>query len=322
MYAAGVDARGLIYLRHGPPDVLVKGTWDPLRPIGSPGSPLDNEGWVYQTPDGPISIGFRRGTGDVSSLGPAGDLAFFPVTRRQLENTRRAMQTDRTALPAPLVARGWSAFFKSGALGRTDAYFKAAPGTAAVVLWHAAGGDEAVRASGPGMMVLTVPPGRYDYGFDVDSAGVVGRLRGAFTVPGFSSVDLGLSSLVLAPADSLTDREVTLAAMPADLVFDAGAALAMYAEVYGLTPDPTGRARYEVRYTFAPVRSMIGRLLRGVAPVVFEFAREVERRERVAEQLILEAGRVPPGRYRVSLAVTDLRRNVKSESVALEITIR
>jgi tetratricopeptide (TPR) repeat protein len=309
---AGVDARGLMFLRHGPPDQRAPCILDLLRPLptGACSSALELEGWLYWTPEGPLTVGFKEG----------GEY-FGPASSRQVRSIHTLLTTDRTALPAPLVARGWSAFFKSGAPGRTDAYFKAAPGTAAVVLWDAVG-NQAVRASSPGMMVVTVPPGHYDYGFDVDSAGVVGRLRGAFTVPGFSSVDLGLSSLVLAPADSLTDREVTLAAMPADLVFDAGAALAIYAEVYGLTPDPTGRARYQVRYAFAPVRSLVGRLLHGVTPVVFEFARDVERRERVAEQLILEAGRVPPGRYRVSLAVTDLWRNVKSESVALEITIR
>jgi hypothetical protein len=42
----------------------------------------------------------------------------------------------------------------------------------------------------------------------------------------------------------------------------------------------------------------------------------------VSEQLVIEPGRLPAGRYRVSLGVTDLRRKVKSESVAIEITIR
>ena len=315
-HRAGLDARGLVFLRHGPPDQQAACVPDLSRPLVVPDcvSALDAEGWLYWTPDGPLTVSFSWG----------GEF-FAPVSLGQVRSVRTLLGTDRTALPAPLVARGWSAFFKSGDLGRTDAYFRAAPDTAAIVLWDAQG-DEAVRAQGAGLLALTLPPGRYDYGFDVDSAGVVGRLRGAFTVPAFSAVDLGLSSLVLAPADTLLPREASLAAMPADLVFDAGAALALYAEVYGLTPpppgDPFGRLRYQVRYTFAPVRSIVGRLLRGVDPVVFEFAREVAPGERVAEQVILEAGRVPPGRYRVSLAVTDLRRNVKSESVALEITIR
>lgn len=321
MYVAGVDARGLIYLRHGPPDLLLRGYFDPLRPE-SYANPLDAEGWLYQTPSGPVSLGFRRGTGDLMGItSGAGDFAFFPVTRRQARDTRVALRTDRTALPAPLEARAWIAFFKNAESGLTDAYFKSAPETAAVVLWDGTGA-EAVRASGTGVLLVSVPPGGYDLGFDVDSAGVVGRRRDTLAVPAFSGVELGLSSLALAPADSLTDREATLQRMPADLVFAAGTPLSAYAEVYGLTPDEAGRAHYRVRYRFAPIRSLVGRLFAGAAPVEFEFERATLSPSRTREQLVLEPGRVPPGRYRVSLAVTDLRRNVKSESVAVEITVR
>jgi hypothetical protein len=56
-------------------------------------------------------------------------------------------------------------------------------------------------------------------------------------------------------------------------------------------------------------------------PVVFEFERAATFSTAI-ERLVLEPDRVPAGRYRVTLAVTDLTRNVKSESVALEIEIR
>ncbi|MBI1966563.1 MAG: tetratricopeptide repeat protein [Gemmatimonadetes bacterium] len=308
---AGIDARGLTFMRHGPPALQVPCTPDPLFPQGDPYcvSALDSEGWLYWTPEGPVSIGFHR----------RGEY-FMPVSRHQVRSLAVLLRTDRTALPAPLQARGWSAFFKSGELWRTDVYFKSAPDTAAVVLWDETG-EEMVRARGPGLLALTVPPGRYDYGFDVDSAGVQGRVRGTLTVPAFSLGDLGLSSLALAPADSLTDRETTLDRMSADLAFPAGRPLAAYAEVYGLVADAQGRARYDVRYTFEPVRGLLGSLF-GPDAILFEFEREVEARHVVPEQLVIEPGRIPPGRYRVSLAVTDLRRNVKSESVALEITIR
>ena len=45
-------------------------------------------------------------------------------------------------------------------------------------------------------------------------------------------------------------------------------------------------------------------------------------RDVMVEQLVLEPGRVPPGRYRVTLGVTDAVRAVKSEPVAIEITVR
>src|SRR2546427_5363087 len=85
------------------------------------------------------------------------------------------MPTDRTTLPAPLITHAWSAYFKSAAAGLTDAYYKARGDSAAIVLWDANGTP--TRATGRGLLQLTVPPGGYDLGLDVDSAGGLGRLR-------------------------------------------------------------------------------------------------------------------------------------------------
>ena len=123
----------------------------------------------------------------------------MPANRRQYLSTRIALRTDRSVLPAPLVARGWSAFFQSADQGLTDAYYRASGGSAAAVLWSAEGESDPVRESGAGVLLLSVPPGRYDLGLDVDSGGVLGRARREISVPGFSAVELGLSSLVLAP---------------------------------------------------------------------------------------------------------------------------
>ena len=58
-YRAGLGAQGLVYMRHGKPDVQVACIPDPLRPLASPdcASALDAEGWLYRTADGPLSIG-------------------------------------------------------------------------------------------------------------------------------------------------------------------------------------------------------------------------------------------------------------------------
>jgi hypothetical protein len=314
---AGFDARGLIYLRHGPPDQLLRGFLDPLRPLGSGGNSLDIEGWLYHTPQGTLTIGFRRGS--ATGVLSGGDFTFLPANRRQVRSTEVALRTDQTAIPAPLEAHAWSAFFKSAELGLTDAYYKALGDSAAAALWDA--NDQPVRASGPGLLLLSIPPGGYRLGLDVVSAGALGRARRDVSVPRFSQVDLGLSSLVLAPAASVLDREAALDGMPADLVYRAGAPLATYVEIYGLTPDRSGRSQYRVRYEFAPVRSLPARLLSGGRPVVFEFDR-VAVATLTVERLVLESGKVPAGRYRVTVVVTDLQRNVKSKSAVLEVTIR
>ena len=316
---AGLDARGLIYIRHGPPDALLKGHLDPLNPLGAPESPLDIEGWVYHTPEGTLSIGFRRASGSLIAEMGGGDFIFLPSNRRQAVSTRVALETDRSVLPAPLVTPSWSAFFKSRELGLTDAYYKAGGDSAAAVLWDEAGTP--IRASGTGLLELSVPPGPYELGFDVDSAGRLGRVRTPVVVPRFSVVELGLSSLALAPAAVLLDRDSTLGLMPADLVYPAGTPLAAYVEAYGLTTDRDGRSHYRVRYSFVPIRSALRRLLGAARPIVFEFDRDAFA-SAAAERLVIDPDKLPAGRYRVTVLVTDLQRNVKSESAALDVTIR
>jgi hypothetical protein len=76
-----------------------------------------------------------------------------------------------------------------------------------------------------------------------------------------------------------------------------------------------------VRYAFEPIRSLVGKLFSTTRTVAFEFDREIAS-STAFERLIVQPDRLPAGRYRVTLAVTDRTRNVKSESVALEIEIR
>lgn len=315
---AGLDARGLIYVRLGPPAQRLRGFLDPLNQVAQ-GDPLDIEGWLYHTPEGTLTIGFRRGSGSTDPAMAAGDFIFLPSNRRQAWSTKVALRIDQTALLAPLEAQAWSAFFKSPELGLTDAYYKALGDSAAAVLWDA--NDQPIRASGPGLLLLSVPPGGYRLGLDVVAGGVLGRSRREVKVPLFSEVELGLSSLVLAPAASLLDREAALHGMPVELVYPADSPLAAYVEIYGLTPDPSGRSQYRVRYEFATVRSLPARFLSRARPVVFEFDRSAVATLAV-ERIVLEPGKVPAGRYRVTVVVTDLRRNVKSTSAALDVTIR
>lgn len=316
MQAAMVDARGLLWVRHGRPDFMQIGILDPLRPLDIGGvRPLDYEGWLYRTPAGRASVGFAYQPG-------AGlDRFFRPVSNAQVASIRLLLSTDRTTLPAPLELRVWGAAFRSAEAGLTDLYYRTGPGAAAVALWDEQGAT-AARARGSDLLLVRAPAGPYRLGLDVDSSGVLGRLRGDVTVPAFSGPEVELSSLVLAGIDSLTDRETALGGMPVALTYPAATPLSAYAEVYGLSADRRGLARYRVRYSFARVRSLAGRLLHGPEEVALEFVREAPAALVVRERLVIEPGRVPVGRYRVRLAVTDLRRNVKSESVELEITIR
>ncbi len=132
-------------------------------------------------------------------------------------------------------------------------------------------------------------------------------------MPRFRPDTLTLAGIALAPGDTLLDRDAALAAMPADLTYRSGTPLVAYAEVYGVQGDSLGRARYWVRYSFAPVR--------GGGAVVLEFTRETPARPVVVEQLVIEAGRVRSGRYRVAMAVTDLATGATAETRGTEITV-
>ena len=310
----GATAQGLVYLRHGAPDRQVACVTDLRRPafaIPDCTGFLDGESWMYFTPQGPISIFFGAGE------------YFEPLTTEQVESAKMLIHTDRSTLPAPLRVHAWSAFFKSAELGFTDAYYKARGDSAAAVLWDETGKPH--RAAGTGLLRITTTPGRYDLGLDVDSAGALGRVRIAAAVPRFAPLRLGLSSLALAPFERgtrLPDRETALRGMPADLVYTAGVPLAAYVEIYGLAADQNGRSQYRVRYTFEPARSAIAKFLLGAArPVVFEFDRGASASTAI-EQLIIEPDKLPAGRYRVTVAVTDQSQNVKSLSSAIVITIR
>jgi hypothetical protein len=293
---------------------MVNGVPDVCRPT-QPQPGLDLEGWRYNTAEGTLCVALHRPRG-------AGDFILAPVNGRQARSARILMASDRTSVPATLQAQGWSAFFKSDVDGNTDLYVRNQPETAAVVLWDTGGAGEIVRAAGAGVLSVSAPPGLYALGLDVDSAGALGRVRQPVRLPRFSSTTLGLSSLVLAQGDTLTDRVTALEGMAADLAYPAGRSLAAYAEVYGLTRDRRDRATYRVRYSFTPLRSLVARVLGGGSPVVFEFERQGAWQGTIPERLVIEPGRLPRGRYRVTLAVTDLPSNVKSETVAAEITIR
>lgn len=301
---ANLDARGLLWIRHGKPDVLLNGVPDPLRPI-EPIPGLGLEGWVYNTDEGPVSIALHEPAG-------GGDFIMSPISGRQAAGARLLMQTDRTSLPATLTVSGWSAFFAADRRGYTDLYVKAAPESAAVVLWDSDSEDEVARAAGAGLLHITAPPGAYVLGLDVDSGGAVGRVRESIHLPAFTSGGLELSSLILATGDSLEGRERTLATSPANLSYAAGQPLSSYVELYGLSADSAGRARYLVRYTFHGPG----------APVRFEFVREVPAGWLTREQLVVAPARLVPGRYTVSVAVTDLRTNVKVLGRELTITLR
>jgi hypothetical protein len=256
-----------------------------------------------------------------NSINVDGDFLFMPTTQRQVQSARYLMHTDRTSLPAPLEAHVWSASFRDTITGLTRVYFRARPDTAAARLWD--NNDQVVAAaSGVGLISLTSPPGQYQMGIDVDSVGHLGRARRALNVESYPQHHLTLSSLVLSAGADPLDREGSLAAMPADLIYQVGMPVTAYTEVYGLAVDGAGACRYRVEYTFAHTRGLLGTLIQGRSPITFAFTREGTAAPIQMERLTIEPGRLPAGTYRVTLAVTDLATQTTTRAVAIDIEIR
>lgn len=325
MRHAGFDARGLVWVRYGKPDARMGGTPDPTRPCDSrvPGSSaLDVEGWLYNTDEGPLTIGFLRATGTHLGVSdPSGDFLFMPITRRQVESARRLLHTEHTSIPAPLSARLWAAFFKDRDSDSSDVYITAIPDTAAAILWDH-NDSPVARAEGPGLLALRALPDSYWMGVDVDSAGVLGRMRRSLTIPAFGVGGLRLSSLVLGTDTTLSGRMPVLRTVPADLTYMVGQPVLAYAEVYGLTADSAGRNRYRVRYTFSQERGVVSRLLQGRDQISLEFTREAPARRLALEQVAIDTRPLTPGAYRVTLVVTDLVSGGSPESVVIKIRLR
>lgn len=325
MARSGVDSRGLVYVRYGPPDAELDGGPDPSRSCqitaATTSAPeMIVEGWSYNSSRGPLTIAFLRHTSGDSEH-PAGDYVFMPISQRQVQSARYLMHTDRTALPAPLEAHVWSAFFRDSIANLTRVYFRSRPDTAAARLWDN-DGNVVATTSGVGLISLAAPPGLYQMGIDVDSAGRLGRARRALNVESYPPHRLTLSSLVLSAGAEPLTRDDALRAMPASLTYKVGTPVTAYAEIYGLRANGAGISRYQVEYTFARTRSLLGTLINGRSPITFTFTREGPAEGVQAERLTIEPGRLPAGSYRVTLTVTDLATQQRTRSVAIDVDIR
>jgi GWxTD domain-containing protein len=302
----GLDGRGLVFLRFGPP----------RREIVSG----DVESWQYDLDGRRVSLVFARATATAAFDSPllAGDFVIYPTTRREVHNAALMLETDETSVEAVLRLAAWTAHFRSdrplaAAAGFQDVIVAVGADTAVVALWDA-GDREVARARGAGPLVLQAQHGTFRVGADARVGGRLGRIRGRLEVPLLSPGWLGASSLLVGvTADTAPGRLAMARAMPADLVIRRdGRPLALYFELYDL-PDREGLSDFLLEYAFEPVE--------GGSRVSFAFARVVPAAPTVVERLLVQPGQVRPGTYRVSVTVRDrvlgLRTRVQPTTVTL-----
>jgi GWxTD domain-containing protein len=304
----GLDGRGLVYLRFGPP----------RREIVSG----DFEGWEYDVDGRRVSLVFARATASAAFGGSTmmgGDFIIYPTNRRELHNAALMLETDETSVEATLPLAAWTAVFRAveplaAAAGLQDVIVAVGADTAVVALWD--GVDrEVMRVRGATPLVLQARHGAYRFGADARVSGRLGRLRGNVDVPLLEPGWLGVSSLLVGlTADSAPDRLAMARAMPPDLVIRRGdRPLALYFELYDL-PDRDGVADYSLEYAFEPVN--------GGSRTTFAFARTAPAAPVIVERLLVQPGQVPPGTYRISVTVRDRVLGLRARARATTVTLR
>jgi GWxTD domain-containing protein len=304
----GLDGRGLVFLRFGPPrQEIVSG---------------DLEGWRYDVNGRLVSLVFARATASAAFSGSTmmgGDFIIYPTSRRDVHNAALMLETDETSVEATLPLAAWAAFFRAAdplgaAAGLQDVVVAVGADTAVVALWDAAD-REVTRTRGAGPLVLQARHGAYRFGADTRMAGRLGRVRGSLDVPLLEPGWLGVSSLLIGlTADTAPDRMAMARAMPPDLAIRReGRPLAIYFELYDL-PDRDGVADYRLEYAFQPVE--------GGSRVSFAFVRTAPAAPTIVERLLVQPGQVPPGTYRISVTVHDRVLGLRTRVRAATVTLR
>jgi len=294
----GFDGRGLIYLRFGEPE---------RRLISNA---FGVEAWDYAVNSTRTRVVFARASAD-----GGGDMVLYPTNQIELHNSAIMLERDASSLAANTDLYAWVAFFRGGLAGEQLAYVGVNADTSAAAVWDESW-IETQRNRGHGPHIFTLTRGPYVLGVDAVDGDTRGRVRAHIEVPNLWRGSLALSSLLIGPAGDTTDftRDDIARAMPGDRRFAVGVPLALYAEVYGLSADRTGMSRFQVQYTFEPEDS--GKL------VSLSFDRTARVREVTLERVVVQAGRIPPGRYRLRLTVWDQVRHRLTQSTVVPFELR
>jgi tetratricopeptide (TPR) repeat protein len=297
----GLDDRGRVFIRHGAPTERLVFN-------------LDGETWCYQRPGGVLRVTFLRRTGNAWDA--SGDMVFTPVLTGEAESAVELTSTDRPSVSADLSFTFWPAAFRD----RSDRYRTellvfpdSLRGAAALVDPH---GRVAARDTATGRALHVIAePGPYVLLLDGTDEGHRGLYRGTIALPDYGGDTLAVSGLLMAAGTVPADRDSLAAAAPPGLVLNAVLPLRVYAEVYGLGND-SGTARYEVRYQFERANG------KGERVTTIAFTREGPHGPSTIESLVIDPGRLPPGRYRLYVEVEDRVRAAHTSSASLTFTLR
>jgi tetratricopeptide (TPR) repeat protein len=301
----GLDDRGRIFVRYGAPDETI------TCGIGS-------ETWRYRLPEGLLQVTFSRRTGPDSATG---DALVTPVFQGEWAAARWLLATDRPSVPATLRFAFWRAMFRGADRWQTELLLMPDSVAGVAVLTNEAGQDAARDSATAGPLRLVAPPGRYLLALDAARGDGVGRWRGAVSLTPFTGESLAVSGLLVTARDVAPERLVMAAAAPGDLRLPRDRPLRVYAEVYGLATR-SGFSHFDVEYAVERLGPDDPTARAPARRTSFRFRRERPAQSLTIESLVIDPGRLPGGRYRLRLLVSDALAGARSASAPIEFELR
>ncbi len=341
----GLDHRGLLYLRHGPPDEIDRVFINETRDGFSLSTTSNAEQWIYNQQ----KIVFKEGFG-------TGGYLFWPAiyeTFYGIADIEHALNTQTYEDPLPEKPQDYysAAFLRED--GRLDLEFYqsvkvkdsqiAQPPEAKVALYDRSlnelARDSSVSVAAPSpdgdlwlaINSLPVDPEDYSFGLSMALPDVRSAVKSNLHVEPISGQDLALSGIVMGVQPG-EDQGVygrgTVKILPRpSLEFGLDELIETFMEVYNLNPDSDSGREYEVRASVTLIeqdRSRIGKLMekfrllgqeRGTElTMTFERVSTAES-EVVAEHFTINASELIPGLYRLEIEVRDRRNNSRASSV-------
>jgi len=302
--ATGLDDRGLMYLRFGPPGKLLLGGDNSADPQCASN---ELERWRYAEWG---EVRFSRPSAFSKGLRTTPEMVFRPMNERQFQGMTLGLTKDATSQPAPLEFGVWSAQFRNATdASLADVVIVTTRGEIAATLVADASGSAGVRADTTGQVALTAPPGRYALLVNARDADTLGRQTLSLQVRDFAS---GVSDLLIgAPWNTeAVDRNGMLSHLRRDLTFRSGESVRVFAELYGLRQGPD-RIAYHVTYrllkTDHPARDIAREDWWSLGAVTFEFDRASPKGSEPAqmETIVVEPRYLPRGTYLLRLEVAD-----------------
>jgi cytochrome c-type biogenesis protein CcmH/NrfG len=302
--ATGLDDRGVMYLRFGPPDRQYVGGKNPADPRCSV---TDVQRWDYAEYG---EVRFARPSAFSKGERNVPDMVFRAMNERQFAAVQTGLTRDASSEPAPLEFGIWTAQFADSAEnGTTDVVVVSTRGAVAASL-EAPSNPGGIWISHTGSATVRSEPGPYVLVAQARDSGLLGRQTLALTVRAFERAPV-VSDLLLAPAweETSPTRAGMLAHLHPTLVFARGSTIRTYAEVYGLQVD-SGTVRYRVEYvllkTDVPERDIRLETWPRATTLAFQRFRAAARAGIEIETLDIVPSQVPPGRYLLRVRIQDL----------------